>query len=37
MTTNMNIIDITNDVTEIKEDNTMTKAENKRIFVNFII
>ena len=25
MTTNMNIIDITNDVTEIKEDNTMTE------------
>ena len=28
MTTNMNIIDITNDVTEIKEDNTITENTN---------
>ena len=28
MTTNMNIIDITNDVTEIKEEGTMTENTN---------
>ena len=31
MTTNMNIIDITNDVTEIKEDNTITENTNMTI------
>ena len=30
MTTNMNIIDITNDVTEIKEDNTITDNHRRR-------
>ena len=34
MTTNMNIIDITNDVTEIKEDNTITENTNMTTIEN---